>query len=157
MIFPGLSSTDKLKIDTVQSTRGSIYDRNGKLLAGEGKMSSVGIVPGKMNKNSEGDIQRIAELLNLSVDTVKNAINASYVKADTFVQLANISENDTKVETELLRIAGIKIKSSTGRIYPYGEDMSHLIGYVRKITTEELQENLGKGYNSNSLIRKSRS
>ena len=31
VIFPGLNKTDKIKIDTSETTRGSIYDRNGKL------------------------------------------------------------------------------------------------------------------------------
>lgn len=154
MIFPGLNETDKLKIETVETKRGSIYDRNGKLLAGEGKVSSVGFVPGKMNQNPEADIARVSELLGISVDTIKQSLSASYVKENTFVKLANISQTDEKTETELMRLAGIQIKNSEGRIYPYGEDASHLVGYVREITQEELKENIGKGYNSSSLIGK---
>lgn len=112
VIFPGLSDTDKLKINTVDTTRGSIYDRNGKLLAGEGKVSSVGFVPGKMNKDHTADVEAVAELLGISVDTINNSLNASYVKSNTFVKLSNISQTDSKTEEELMRIAGIQIKTS---------------------------------------------
>lgn len=152
VIFPGLGETDKIKIDSVETERGSIYDRNGKLLAGEGKTSNIGFVPGKMNKDPERDIQRVSELLEVSVDGIKNLLSASYVKEDTFVQIANISEDDKETEKELMKIAGIKIKNSDGRIYPYAEEMSHLIGYVHTITEKELEANKGKGYSSSSII-----
>lgn len=154
VIFPGLNDTDKIKIDSVETTRGSIYDRNGKLLAGEGKTSNVGFVPGKMNKDPEKDIEAVSKLLGVSVDGINTLLNASYVKEDTFVQIANIPESDTKTETELMKIAGIKIKSSAGRVYPYSEEISHLIGYVQKLNEEELKQNVGKGYNSSSVMGK---
>lgn len=155
VIFPGLSNTDKIKIDTKEEARGSIYDRNDKVLAKEGKTSNIGFVPGKMNKNPENDIKRVAELLKISEDSIKTALSASYVKEDTFVQLGNISENDKYTEKELMKIAGIKIKNSVGRVYPYGEEICHLIGYVQTITKEELAENPSKGYNASSIIGKS--
>ena len=143
-----------MKIDTVETSRGSIYDRNGKLLAGEGKILNIGLVPGKMRKNNENDINEIARLLEIKPEKIKSALNASYVKEDTFVSIANISENDKYVEKELLKIAGIKIKTLNGRTYPYAEQTSHLIGYVQTITPEELEANFGKGYSSSSIIGK---
>ena len=46
-IIPGLNDTDTLKVDTTQSVRGCIYDRNGKALAEEGKVAEIGLVPRK--------------------------------------------------------------------------------------------------------------
>lgn len=105
-----------------------------------------------MNKNPEADIQEVSKLLGISPESINNSLNASYVKSNTFVKLANISQTDEKTETELMRIAGIQIKTSAGRIYPYGKDIGHLVGYVKEISKEKLKENIGKGYNSNSLI-----
>lgn len=154
VIFPGLNNKDNLGIDIVNTKRGSIYDRNDKLLAGEGKIYSIGFVPGKMKKDATADIQAVSGLLDISVDEINEKLNASYVKENTFVQLKNISENDTKTEEELMRITGIKINTSIGRIYPFGNELSHLIGYVRKIEEEELEANVGKGYDSSSVIGK---
>ncbi len=136
----------------METKRGSIYDRNGKLLAGEGKIYSVGFVPGKMRKDNAADIEAVSRLLGISTEAINDLLNASYVKENTFVKLANIEEKDKATETELLRIAGIQIKSISGRIYPYGEDASHLVGYVRTISKDELKENIGKGYSSASVI-----
>ena len=40
------------------------------------------------------------------------------------------------------------------REYPYGEIASHLVGYVRGISAEELEANKGKGYTESSIIGK---
>lgn len=40
------------------------------------------------------------------------------------------------------------------RQYPYGKTTSHLLGYVRSISTEELEANSGKGYTESSIIGK---
>lgn len=154
-IIQGLGDTDTLKINSTSTKRGSIYDRNGKLLAGEGKVSSVGLVPGKMNKDSSSeDKRKIAELLNISVEAIDKLLGASYVKEDTFVKISEIPTDDKELERDLLKIKGIKISTSSGRVYPYGEITSHLIGYVQKVTPDEMEQNHGKGYSLSSVIRK---
>lgn len=40
------------------------------------------------------------------------------------------------------------------REYPYGEVASHLVGYIRGITAEELEAHKGEGYTESSLIGK---
>ena len=45
VIYPQLNNDDKLRIKTSSSKRGTITDRNNRLLAGEGEVSSVGLVP----------------------------------------------------------------------------------------------------------------
>jgi len=56
LIFPNLNPNDKIKVNSLKSERGNIYDRNGELLAGEGVVASVGFVPGKMGEDKETDI-----------------------------------------------------------------------------------------------------
>lgn len=118
VIFPGLGDTDKLKINITDTTRGNIYDRNDKLLAGEGKVSSVGFVPGKMNKDNTADVEAVSKLLGISAETIKSSLEAEYVKPNTFVKIANISQTDSKTEEELMRIAGIQIKTSARKNIP---------------------------------------
>ncbi len=48
LIFPNLTESDRVRVNTFKAERGSIFDRNGELLAGKGIASSVGFVPGKM-------------------------------------------------------------------------------------------------------------
>ena len=155
MIFPNLNDDDKVKVSTTIAKRGNILDRYGELIAGEGNVSAVGFVPGKMSENKETDIQQVANLLELSVDKINNELGKSYVKSDTFVELKKISADNQELKDNLLKIKGIKITSAKARIYPLGEAAAHLTGYVQAITAEELKENEEKGYTSTSVIGRS--
>ena len=154
LIFPQLGATDKVRIKTISATRGEIYDRNGKLLAGGGTALSVGIVPEKLAEPKDIAISQIAELLGVTTDTINKALSAGWVKSDSFVPIKKISKEETELKEKLLQIGGIKITTSKGRTYPLSEAGAHLTGYVQSITAEELKENQGKGYTSNSIIGK---
>lgn len=155
LIFPELENEDKVRISTLNAKRGKIIDRNDVVIAGPGKASSVGLVPGKMGQDKEADIGKIAQLLDVSIESINKQLNASYVKDDTFVPIKTIAIDNTALEQSLLNISGIKIKTTETRIYPLGNAISHLVGYVQNINAEELETNKEKGYNENSVIGKS--
>lgn len=100
IIFPQLESTDKVRIDTVEAERGQILDRNGKVLAGKGVASSVGLVPGKI-QDKENTIIKLAELLEVDIDVIKNKLSAEWVKDDSFVPIKTIPKVS---ELELMKI-----------------------------------------------------
>lgn len=155
LIFPSLLTDYRVSLDTVSAKRGTIYDRNGNILASQGTVSQVGLVPGKMSENREADIQKIAEILEISAESISAALNASYVQDDTFVPLKQIPKDDTEKEEQLLQIAGVLISDAEARVYPLGEAAGHLTGYVQSITAEELEEKQTEGYTSTSVIGKS--
>lgn len=156
LIYPNLNNQDKIKVNVHQARRGNIYDRNNNEIASEGVVSSVGVVRGKLNSDTkESDIKSIADLLEISEDTINKALNASYVKDDMFIPLKNVSKDNIELKQKLLQVKGVKITDAQSRVYSYGEALAHLIGYVQNITAEDLKENAGKGYTQNSKIGKS--
>ena len=154
LIFPQLGSTDKVRVKTIKAERGEIYDKNGVLLAGEGTISSIGIVPGKLGENRDEAIQQISEILGISVESINKSLSASWVKDDTFVPIKDVEKDETELKERILQVPGIKINSKSSRVYPLGEAGAHLIGYVQTVTAEDLENNKGKGYTSTSLIGK---
>lgn len=152
LIFPQLNDTDKVRIKTISAERGKILDKNGNILAGEGTVSSIGIVPGKLGENKETDIDKMAQLLGITSESINKSLSASWVKDDTFVPIKKVSKDETDLKDKLLEIDGVKITSAKSRVYPLGEAAAHLVGYIQNITAEELKANAGKGYNSNSII-----
>ncbi len=154
-IFPQLRDADKVRVSTIKAKRGSILDRNGNALAEDGKIAQVGIVPGKLGENKDSSISQISNLLGVSTDFINEQLSASYVKDDTFVPIKKISDSNTELKEQLLQIPGILINKVDGRVYSLGKEAGHLVGYVQTINAEELEENEGKGYNTNSLIGKS--
>ena len=155
LIFPTLGSNDKVRIKTISAERGSIIDKNGQLLAGSGSVSSVGIVPKKLSENKDADIEKMAELLGMTADSINKSLSALWVKDDSFVPIKKIAMDATDLKNQLLQIPGVKITTAKGRTYPLGEASAQLVGYVQTITAEELELNRGKGYTSTSVIGKS--
>lgn len=168
LIFPDLEATDKVRVSTTQAERGQIQDRNGRVLAGKGTASSVGIVPGKL-EDRETSIEKIAELLGVTAESIGNKLAAQWVKDDSFVPIKTVPRveeqdlNNPDEETlkeqdrqeKLLAIPGIMISSVEVREYPLGDAAAHLIGYVQNVTAEDLEEHAGEGYTSNSVIGRS--
>lgn len=154
LIFPKLNTEDKVRVKTVEAKRGSILDRNGEYLATNGVASKIGLVPGKMSDNKEKDIEKIAELLNMTSDGINSELSASYVKADTFVPLKTVGKSEMELKNKLLEIKGIKIIDADERIYPQGVSTSQLVGYIQPINAEELKEKAKDGYTSSSKIGK---
>ena len=170
LIFPNLASTDKVRVSTTQANRGEILDRNGRVLAGKGTASSVGIVPGKL-ENREEAIAKIAELLETTPEVIEKKLSAQWVKDDSFVPIKTIPrveeiellkvepDEDVLKEKErhesLLAIPGVMISDVEVREYPLGEAAAHLVGYVQSVTAEDLEEHPGEGYTANSVIGRS--
>ena len=155
LIFPQLGNTDKVRIKTISAERGEIVDKNGNLLAGEGDVSSIGIVPNKLGENKDADIEKMANLLGITAEKINKELSANWVKEESFVPIKKVATNETEIKQQLLQIPGVKITTAKSRVYPLGEASAHLVGYVQNITAEELEKNRGKGYNVNSIIGKS--
>jgi len=153
VIFPALKKTDKVRISTDEANRGKILDRNGKMLAGKGEAYSVGLVPGKLN--GENDYEQLAKLLDTTKEGIQKTMSASWIKDDSFVPLKTISKNDQELESELLKIPGVMLSTVEVRDYPYGKATSHLIGYMQKVTADDLKKHEGEGYTEQSYIGRS--
>ena len=150
MIFPELTSSDKVRVSTVEAKRGKISDRNGRMLAGQGTASSVGLVPGKMSETAAADIEKLAQLLDTPAQNIQKRLEASWVKEDSFVPIKMIPKNAS--QDELLAIPGVMISDVEAREYPLGEKASQLTGYLQNVTAEDLEEHKGEGYEANSVI-----
>lgn len=171
MIFPELTSSDKVQVSANEAKRGRILDRNGVVLAGEGTASSVGLVPGEMSEDADKDIKKLAKILEVSEESIKSKLDASWVKSDSFVPVQTVEklteleqmeeelseETRKKMERDaaLLEISGVMINDVTIRQYPLGEAASHLIGYIQQVTAEDLEEHQGEGYSQTSMIGRS--
>lgn len=170
MIFPNLTSSDKVRVSTTQAERGEILDRNGHILAGKGTASSVGIIPGKL-ENREEAIAQMAELLEITTEAIEKKLSAQWIKDDSFVPIKTIPRveeselmsisldeeilKEKERHDKLLEIPGVMISDVEVREYPLGEATAHLIGYVQSVTAEDLEEHAGEGYTANSVIGRS--
>lgn len=170
MIFPNLKPTDKVRVKQTKAERGDILDRNGRMLAGKGTATQVGIVPGKLT-DRESAIQQMAQLLDMDAQSIDKKLSQTWVKEDSFVpikaipkvsELQLLAENpeesvlkEKERQDQLLTIDGAMLTDTVVRSYPLGEAAAHLVGYVQKVTAEDIAKHPGEGYTAESVIGRS--
>ena len=156
LIMDGYTEGCKIKITTYNpEKRGRILDRNGKVLAEDGKGYSIGLVKGKLN--GENDYGQIAQYLETDVETLQKKMSASWINDDSFVPIKTVSEatkNDL-INKNILGINGVKISTVSIRTYPYDKAASHIVGYVQNVNAEDLKKHKNEGYNLTSVIGRS--
>ena len=156
LIMDGYTGGCKIKITTYNpEKRGRILDRNGKVLAEDGKGYSIGLVKGKLN--GENDYGQIAQYLETDVETIQKKMSASWINDDSFVPIKTVSEatkNDL-INKNILGINGVKISTVSIRTYPYDKAASHIVGYVQNVNAEDLKKHKNEGYNLTSVIGRS--
>ena len=156
LIMDGSTEGCKIKITTYNpEKRGRILDRNGKVLAEDGKGYSIGLVKGKLN--GENDYGQIAQYLETDVETIQKKMSASWINDDSFVPIKTVSEatkNDL-INKNILGINGVKISTVSIRTYPYDKAASHIVGYVQNVNAEDLKKHKNEGYNLTSVIGRS--
>ncbi|QQK79482.1 hypothetical protein HUG20_06075 [Salicibibacter cibi] len=154
LIFPEMDEDDHIGVNTMEAERGEIYDRNEDGLAINGTVLQVGIVPERMEDEEEQSIEDLAGELDISEEDIESQLEQEWVNADSFVPIYTMSEDEQDyIEDELLEdIAGVTYQPEESRVYPYAESAAHLVGYIREITEEELEELEEEGYGSHDLL-----
>ncbi|MFC3041518.1 penicillin-binding transpeptidase domain-containing protein [Virgibacillus xinjiangensis] len=151
-IFPELESGGEISIQTVDPERGEILDRNDMPLALNDVVYNIGIVPERLGENAEQAKEEAADLLQMSVEEINQALDASWVQPTTFVPLKEIPREDEQLLQEVVEMDGFTYQESTGRVYPAGEAAAHLTGYLRQVNAEDLEEDEEGEYSASDMI-----
>lgn len=152
LIFPELANGGSIEIQTEEAQRGEILDRNQMPLAINDTAYRIGIVPEQFGEDASKK-SRLASLLGMSEKQIDDALSQSWVKPNLFVPLKVLQKTEESAIAELSQMSGVSYEETKSRVYPAGKAASHLIGYIGKITNEELKEK-GDGYTANDIIGK---
>ncbi|WP_042349029.1 stage V sporulation protein D [Bacillus massiliigorillae] len=109
--------------------RGEIVDRNGVALATNLSAPTVYVVPRQV-ENANETAAKLANVLDASVDKVYKEITKNQV----YVRLSEgtkISHEKAK-EIEAFSLKGVFIAEDSVRYYPFGQYLSHVLGFTGK-------------------------
>jgi len=121
--------------------RGSIFDRNGELLAGGGSVINVGVQPGRI-EDPDLLFTTLEEELDLSEEYVRGEYQAPGIQDHWFVPLTTITEEKYRELDPILRpVPGIFFRREESRTYPEAETTGHITGYLGEVTAEMLEGN----------------
>ncbi len=153
LIFKDLTATRVVRYDPVPARRGSILDRNGNVLAEDGAIPTVGVVPGEI-KNEAELLKALSDYLKLPQDAIKKAY--ADAQPDWFVPIKDLPASERDAATQKLgNLPGVSIRDKQRRIYPYGAATADFVGYVSPVTEAELKTLRVQGYDAGDWIGRS--
>jgi len=139
--FATLSENNRIKLKPLPPTRGSIFDRNGVLLADNLPSYRLEITPeavpdmdstlaelGAQIELSDTDLERFHKLLKRS--PAHESIPLRFRLSDVDV---------ARLAVDLHRFPGVTIQAGLTRHYPLGAHAVHVLGYVGRIDERDLQ------------------
>ena len=140
--YTTLAENNRVNLRILPPSRGQIVDRFGVPLAVNLQNFQVVVVPEQV-ENLEKSIRNLQKIVTVSEGDIKRALREAQRHAK-FVAL-EIRDNLTweelsKIETNLPDLPGISVQDGEARTYPYKEATAHLIGYVARVTVEELKK-----------------
>ncbi len=139
--FKKLSQKNSIKYVRLQSYRGNILDRSGRLLAGVEPSFNIGVVL-KDVKDVEGLIAKLSSLLDETSTDIRMRLVSSKDQPSYLPVIVkrNASwEEVARVESRLYRLPGVVVEVAPARQYPYGTIAPHLLGYLGEVSLEQLK------------------
>ncbi len=132
--YEAAAIAQQVRETTVSAARGTLYDRNGRILAISAGVDTIYISPAEIERGHE-DAEAIAkglsEILGVDYETIlKRAQNTkSWYEVVARKVEPEVSEKVREFKAEG-GYSGVKIEADTKRYYPNGSLASHVIGFV---------------------------
>lgn len=156
-LYSTLSKKNWLDLVPVEPNRGLIYDRKGVLLAYNVPIFSLDIIPSHVENlpKTLADIARIIPLSDTDIAQFRKILK-QHRRFDEIPLKFRLSEQDVANFYEnQYRFPGVLVKARLMRSYPLGSTFSHLLGYVGRISPEELDNIDLVNYSASNYIGKS--
>ncbi len=148
--FEKLSAINRITHRMVPATRGSIYDKNGRVLAGDKPMFNL-IKSSARQFFEQQKIEQLSDLLELDKDFLweraRDPHRRSLVENLTDDQRIKFAENSAKFE-------GVMLYVQPRRVYSYGHLLGPVIGYTGEVSPEELLHRRREGLSQGDIVGK---
>jgi penicillin-binding protein 2 len=154
-VYQARAEQNRTVKQAIPSTRGLIYDRNGRLLVMNEPSYAIKIRPSDLPFSQRDEVvARLSALLaidaadiNVSIDTNPGSrFDLVRVAQDVPVATANI------IAEQRLALPGVEVAVESKRHYVDGTLMSQLIGYTGPIDAEALKELRDQGYQPDDFL-----
>lgn len=152
-----LAEQNRIRIVRSLAPRGTIYDRNGRVLATSRLAFSVTAVPEHLRAGGREDpAPLLAEVLGLPVGKVRAYLAGQGAAGYEAVPLLRDAPREVvaRVEEHSPYLSGVSVLADAVRHYPHGQLAAHVLGYVREIGPRELGEPEHADYQPGDLIGK---
>ena len=155
--FSTRSISNRVRIVPVAPNRGLIYDRRGRPVAENLPAYRLELVPEKV-EDLEGTILALSRIIDLPVDAVEK-FQKNRVRHRVFDSVPlkfNLNEAEVaRFAVDRHKFAGVEVVPYLARHYPYGELLTHVLGYVGRLDEEDVMRVDAGNYRGTTHIGKS--
>lgn len=133
------SNNNRIEIIPIPPSRGMIYDRNGTPLASNNITYQLNIIPDK-TKNLNEQFEQLKKVVDLTDEDIENfQKERRNYRAHRPVPLKeNLSkEQIARFVVDQHRFPFASIVKIQHRYYPYGASLTHILGYISKINSQD--------------------
>jgi len=140
--FRTLAEENRINIRLVPPVRGLIYDREGRLVAGNEQNYRIVIT-----REDAGDVEmvlrRLATLMPLDEDEIAATVAEAARRSPNLpITVADRVDWDdfARVAVNAPALPGVTTEMGLSRIYPMGPDFAHVVGYVGPVSDYDLSK-----------------
>ncbi|MCL2926353.1 MAG: penicillin-binding protein 2, partial [Trichodesmium sp. MAG_R04] len=138
------AENNRIRLTAVPASRGTIYDRKGRILASNLLSRSVYLWPQEYSPRKWSEVAtELSSILDISeTDIIKKLEKAGY-KSPLPVRITSNMDRATFVALaeKVGERRGLEIRTENIRYYPHRSLAAHLLGYTGEATKEELIAN----------------
>ncbi|MGZ6373506.1 MAG: penicillin-binding transpeptidase domain-containing protein [Ktedonobacterales bacterium] len=139
-----------VRLYTQDAARGTVFDRDGNALAKDDTVFIIGVVPSQI-ANESALLSTLSAKLDLTPDQIKAKYHGA--PATSFVALRTITlQLYTQISGALNGLAGVQVRQSISRVYPYGTDAAAVTGYVQLVSADDLKNDAEHYYQQGDVI-----
>ncbi|WP_047044998.1 penicillin-binding protein 2 [Vibrio mexicanus] len=135
------SNDNRIKVVPIAPNRGLIYDRNGVLLAENRPVFNLELIPEKI-RDMDDTISRLQAFLEITPEQVER-FHRERRHTRRFKSVPILTQlNEEQVASFAVNqhnFPGVSVSANLKRYYPYGEVLTHVIGYVSRINDRDIE------------------
>jgi penicillin-binding protein 2 len=154
--FTTRSVNNQVRVVPVPPNRGLIYDRRGRPVAENRPAYRLELVPEKVGDVGE-TIAELGRMIELPPDVLETfgAERKRYRDFDSVPLKFNLTEAEVaRFAVDRHRFDGVEVVPYLARYYPYGELLTHVLGYVGRLDVDDLQRVDAGNYRGTTHIGK---
>ena len=138
--FSVRSETNRVQVRPAAPNRGLIYDRRGRLIAENRPAYRLELIPEKV-ADVEAALAELSGLVELSEDELERfrRNRHRYRDFESIPVRFNLSEREVaRFAVNRHHLQGMEVVPYLARHYPYGELLTHVLGYVGRLDARDL-------------------
>jgi penicillin-binding protein 2 len=140
--YSAKAEENRIAIVPLPPNRGLILDRNGEILARNYLAYTLEIFPARAH-NLDATIAQLAQFVDIQPrDRARfRKLLQETKNAESLPIRTRLSDEEVaRIAANRWRFTGVDIRARLFRRYPFGERASHVLGYIGRITTNDLEQ-----------------